>query len=399
MNFMQKCKRNGGFTLVELIVVIAILAILAGVAVPAYTGYIKKAEEAADQQLIGAINTAFAAACLENGTDANEVKGVNTNKLDDDKTLPETFITAISVDGVTAVAADYNEAFVRYYAGNETSAFKTVESLVFVNGVFMDSATAAEKGEQVSIVYNGMAINVSAAAAQALTNSSFMNSGSASLLNKVDSVTQIATGMADGSLSVVFNSNGFKQAALNALGATPETYGTKTQAIIDQIKEKNPGMTDAEATAQMNANAAVLYAAQNAVNMSDSDISALFTATGSDTIKANLKNTNNTAEGMAQAALVYGMYTAYANSTEYGSDTLRANAENPIEVLNALKNDNNFLTYVNSAQGKTDMDAYMGALDMITDSASCSPDAVSDLMVNGFANDQLKGILAGLTGK
>ena len=39
---------NGGFTLVELIVVIAILAILAGVAVPAYSGYITKANMQAD---------------------------------------------------------------------------------------------------------------------------------------------------------------------------------------------------------------------------------------------------------------------------------------------------------------------------------------------------------------
>lgn len=57
----------GGFTLVELIVVIAILAILAGVAVPAYSGYIKKAEQAADEQLLAALNTAYAAACMENG--------------------------------------------------------------------------------------------------------------------------------------------------------------------------------------------------------------------------------------------------------------------------------------------------------------------------------------------
>ena len=39
-------KKNGGFTLVELIVVIAILAILAGVAIPTYSAYIAKAEAA-----------------------------------------------------------------------------------------------------------------------------------------------------------------------------------------------------------------------------------------------------------------------------------------------------------------------------------------------------------------
>lgn len=45
---MKFMKKNGGFTLVELIVVIAILAILAGVAVPAYSGYVEKANKQAD---------------------------------------------------------------------------------------------------------------------------------------------------------------------------------------------------------------------------------------------------------------------------------------------------------------------------------------------------------------
>ncbi len=55
-------KSNKGFTLVELIVVIAILAILAGVAVPAYSGYIKKAESAADITKLDAVKTAVQSA-------------------------------------------------------------------------------------------------------------------------------------------------------------------------------------------------------------------------------------------------------------------------------------------------------------------------------------------------
>ena len=58
MNFKKNWKRfwtlssaREGFTLVELIVVIAILAILAGVAVPAYSGYVKKANMQADMTL------------------------------------------------------------------------------------------------------------------------------------------------------------------------------------------------------------------------------------------------------------------------------------------------------------------------------------------------------------
>lgn len=56
---LAPANRDGGFTLVELIVVIAILGVLSGVAVPAYGGYVAKANKQADMTLVSEIEHAL----------------------------------------------------------------------------------------------------------------------------------------------------------------------------------------------------------------------------------------------------------------------------------------------------------------------------------------------------
>ena len=58
-------KKTEGFTLVELIVVIAILGILAGVGTVGYSGYVKKANMAADEMLISDIKNALSLAIYD----------------------------------------------------------------------------------------------------------------------------------------------------------------------------------------------------------------------------------------------------------------------------------------------------------------------------------------------
>ena len=93
---MNMFKKNGGFTLVELIVVIAILAILAGVAVPAYSGYIAKAEQASALQTLSAVNTAAQGLAIGENLTVEQIVVTNAGEIT---------VTTSDAEGNTSTAA------------------------------------------------------------------------------------------------------------------------------------------------------------------------------------------------------------------------------------------------------------------------------------------------------
>lgn len=137
---MNMFKKNGGFTLVELIVVIAIIAILAGIAVPAYSGYIGSANKAADTTALGAVKTAAMAALATEGEvvtiTVNEKTSVVVNYMAGD-TEKETTITTTGQVG----AAD----FATFYTGSIANLeLKTGDVATWDNSADADAETKGE---------------------------------------------------------------------------------------------------------------------------------------------------------------------------------------------------------------------------------------------------------------
>ena len=126
---MNMFKKNGGFTLVELVVVIAILAILAGVAIPAYSGYIEKANKSNDDAQIVVIEQAIGAACAMKGYTPSEAS-----------------VTFTEGAVATITAGDKNEdlksIYDEFYAGNSFTTMKYYTELKWVAGEIVPTPPA-----------------------------------------------------------------------------------------------------------------------------------------------------------------------------------------------------------------------------------------------------------------
>lgn len=371
---------KAGFTLVELIVVIAILGILAGVGTVGYSGYIKKANMAADQQLIAVLNQAFSAACLENGVAQNTITKADAPVTD--KKVTTIDVTAGADD---AVMTKIEDAFVKYF-GADGATFKVVEELKYSKylGFYSDLLS-----ESYSYDFAGSTITLNAADVAILSgDNAFKDRGSAALLADVGTLQNlIDSGAGEDVLTAVKQSDDFLWALGSYAGMTQgeneldDDYLEKVAAYMMDTNNK-----DAVYSAQ------IMYAASSAANTTDTQINTLFNGEKAVTSSVEVKNadgTTNNKQTMANAALAYGMYTAYVQQYP--------DADN-VDNFTLTVNSDAFNAYYNSAQGQADLEAYMAAMNMISDNTSNSA-ITSSILENGIiGNAELTELMQAVMG-
>lgn len=97
-------KSNGGFSLVELIVVIAIMAILAGIAVPTYVKYIAKANDAVLYNELGEVKTAAIATAAKKGATVSAISVTPGDSITVTVTAADSAGTAVTISSDDVIA-------------------------------------------------------------------------------------------------------------------------------------------------------------------------------------------------------------------------------------------------------------------------------------------------------
>ena len=381
--------KNKGFSLVELIVVIAIMAILVGVAVPVYTSYIGKANAAKDEQLLGEINSAFMVAAVDNQIDFDDITP-NNNKI------------TIDANGVVKFDDMYDDIVdtMKTILPGELK-FNTITSLYY-------NPLTREFGTTVVASYGGGYVMMDPEDIAVLKDSVFGSMGMDELMDKVGYATGLVSDTdvltnADGSLTtlgtLIMSGTDQLQAYLGfdpadpsddtAFEAAYDELVTRRAAALANANGGDPADYEDQARLDILANNAVLIAATK----SDFDTDELVTILGSEDggIKEVLKNTQDPQTSIAKTAMAYAMYTAYMEKTN------QPISDDPAVVLSTLETDG-FKEFMNETDTQKDIDGYLAAMSMIDDSCN-DPNAVSELLVNGFSDENLKDLLNSAIGQ
>ena len=126
-------KNNSGFSLVELIVVIAIMAILAGVAVPTYSKYIAKANDAKVTAELDELKTAALSAGAEKGVVVDSISLKITNKKAAEIKTDEATVTSTEIGKYLTAATDWQIDFTG-------TSYESVACVKWENGKWTEAA-------------------------------------------------------------------------------------------------------------------------------------------------------------------------------------------------------------------------------------------------------------------
>lgn len=358
-------KKTEGFTLVELIVVIAILGILAGVGTVGYSGYIKKANMAADEQLIASVRQAGELGTLMNP----KVSGYVEIPHKDEENA-----TAVA-KAIPVSENNPNDAIVQGW-------LEDVFGADWAN--VLKYATTEYANSHHTIALQSALLN---AALDVYRQSNF--SGKETEL--VGAIDNLAGGLAEW-VGDPSKCSGWAD------------YCSRFGPQADEFKSfaAANGITDIDGNTEKIANVTVAYIASKAGSMDSQKIGEIMLSGDLDTLRGTYGD-------VTAAALCYGVMTGYANSGQAGETFMDAynekngNISSLSDVFNLVGTMmsgeerghlNNYIT-AEEKNAQADIDGFVGALDVVNSYAGTMDLNNPDLFDSPELKDLMQQILGG----